>query len=94
MAVFTLTIHTRTKDFGEQPNQEQNMIQHVLAMASARIGSGLSPIPIKDRSGNEVATYEFGEGMLSHPDKHRYYDLHHQPARASGGLQPHDYPDR
>ncbi len=72
MAVFTLTIHTRTKDFGERPDQERNMIMHILREAGTRIDSGLRPIPIKDRSGNDVATYTFGKDMLSHPNNNPY----------------------
>ena len=70
--VFTLRIHTRTKGFGETPAQEQNMLFHILTNAGHRIGSGHAPIPITDRDGNDVCTYEFSEDMLSHPDKHAY----------------------
>lgn len=64
-ACFTLTIHTRSADFGERPDQENNLIRHILQTASQRIGTGHGPIPLKDRSGNDVAEYRFGPGMLN-----------------------------
>lgn len=69
---FHLTIHTRSKHFGETAAQEQSAIIQVLRNAIARIGSGHHPIPIKDGANNEVATYEFSDDMLSHPNNHHY----------------------
>jgi hypothetical protein len=66
--LFALTIHTRTAPFGETRAQENNAVVQILQAAAQRIGSGLQPIPLKDNSGNHVAHYEYGAGMLNHPD--------------------------
>lgn len=74
MSVFVLTIHTKTKGFGETQYQEREMICHVLKAAALRIGTGHGPIAIKDIAGNDCCTYEFGDDALSHPNNHRYPD--------------------
>lgn len=66
--MFTLTIHTRSAGFGETRAQENNAIVQILQAAAHRIGTGHSPIPLKDNSGNHVAHYEYHPGMLNHPD--------------------------
>lgn len=70
MAIFTLTIMTRTPQMGETPHSERAQVAWLLGQAAARIHSGSSP-----QGGQNVAevgaanptncTYSFGPGSLN-----------------------------
>jgi hypothetical protein len=70
MALFSLTIHTRTIGFGEDRRQENHAVAKILLDAAHRIQTGHGPIPLKDNAQIDVAEYEFGEGMLNGPGHH------------------------
>jgi hypothetical protein len=66
VALFTLTIHTRTIGFGEDRRQENHAVAKILLDAAHRIQTGHGPVPLMDNAQIDVAEYSFGEGMLNY----------------------------
>jgi hypothetical protein len=70
MAIFTLTVNTRTAGMGDNASQERNAIAQLLTVAAQRIGGHTAPF-----GGQNVAepggvaptncSYTFGAGSLN-----------------------------
>ncbi|MBI3700581.1 MAG: hypothetical protein HY242_09095 [Afipia sp.] len=70
MAIFTLTITSRTPRFGETAHQERQQVSSLLKFAAERIGSGQAPqgsanIQAAGQEDPGNCSYTFGAGSLN-----------------------------
>jgi hypothetical protein len=65
--MFTLEIHTRTAQFGEDENCERLAVAYALQQAAREIASGGSSRTLMDTGGHIIGHFEYGQGMINGP---------------------------